>query len=138
MNNRELLTLASQTLRPHSEKGRIFGDVAAALVSATGHIFTGVSVDTPSWGICAERNALAAMITAGEYRFQKIVAVWKDPASGLFLILPPCGVCREFMRCINEENLNSKVILSEERVALLKDLLPEHAWPDKESSGFSL
>ena len=28
-------------------------------------------------GFCAEHSAIAAMITAGEYKIKKIVAVWK-------------------------------------------------------------
>ena len=43
------------------------GGVAAAILSASGRIYTGVCVDTcSSLGICAERNAIFNMLTNGE------------------------------------------------------------------------
>ncbi len=129
MNYQGLVSAAEGVLRPLTVGGRVFGDVGAAVVSGTDRLFLGVCVDTPSWGLCAERSALAAMITSGEYRFKKAVAIWKEPTSGSLYILPPCGICREFMRCIDETNLDSEIILGTNRVALLRDLLPEHAWP---------
>ena len=43
------------------------GGVAAAILSASGKIYTGVCIDTCSTlGICAERNAIFNMITNGE------------------------------------------------------------------------
>ena len=130
MKDQDLISAAESVLRPKTVKGRVFGDVAAAILSESGRLFLGVCVDTPSWGLCAERSALAAMIAAGEYKFRKVVAVWKDPASGLLHILPPCGVCREFMRCIDDNNLNAEIILGRDRILRLKDLLPLHAWPE--------
>ena len=42
------------------------GGVAAAILSSSGKIYTGVCVDTCSTlGICAERNAIFNMITTG-------------------------------------------------------------------------
>jgi len=130
VNNEDLIAAAERILRPRIVNGRVFGDVGAAVLSETGRIFLGVSVDTPSWGPCAERSALAAMIAVGEYRFRRVVAVWKDPVSLALHILPPCGVCREFMRSIEDENLDSGIILAKNRVVALRDLLPEHAWPE--------
>lgn len=44
------------------------GGVGAAVCTKQGRIFTGVCVDTDcSLGMCAERNALSTMITAGEF-----------------------------------------------------------------------
>lgn len=103
--------------------------MGAAVLSASDQLFLGVSVDTASWGLCAERCALATMIAAGEYVFKKSVAVWRDPATQLLHILPPCGICREFMRSLDSRNLDSEIVLGRERVLLLRDLLPEHAWP---------
>ena len=54
---------------------------------------------------------MAAMITDGEYKIQKIVAVWRDERNGKLHVLPPCGICREFMRNVDEENLNAEVVL---------------------------
>ena len=89
VDNNQLISAAESVLHPRTVKGRVFGDVGAAILGNSGRLFVGVSVDTPSWGFCAERCALAAMIAAGEYSFKKAVAVWKDPASQLLYILPP-------------------------------------------------
>ena len=43
-------------------------------------------------GFCAEHAAIAAMITAGENRITKVIAVYEDGT-----IIPPCGRCREFI-----------------------------------------
>ena len=125
----DLISTAERVLKPHTtNSGRLFGDVGAAVLSEHGQVFTGVCVDTPSWGLCAERSALAAMITAGEYRFQQIVAVWRDDKGKLF-VLPPCGICRDFMRNIDERNLDSTVVLGRNRSAKLKNLIPHFEWP---------
>lgn len=126
----ELIDMATRLVRVHrTGDGRVHGDVAAVVVSAAGAVFQGVCVDTASWGLCAERSALAAMITAGEYRFQQVVAVWRDHGTGAVHVLPPCGVCREFMRQIDQGNLGAEVILGADRSRTLADLLPEYDWP---------
>ena len=105
MTNEELIEHASALLRPHRGPGeRLFGDVAAALLSEQGQLYTGVCIDTASWGLCAERSAVAAMVTAGEYRLRRIVAVWRDERNGRLSVLPRCGICREFMRQIDDAN----------------------------------
>ena len=116
MKDDQLISAAEGILRPRVVKGRIFGDVGAAILSTSDRLFVGISVDTPSWGLCAERCALASMIAAGEYAFRKAVAVWRDPASHLLHVLPPCGVCREFIRSIDEGNLSSEIILGRGRI----------------------
>ena len=68
------------------------------------------------------------MVTAGEGRIEAIVAVWKDDA-GAVVILPPCGRCREFIRQVDDGNLEAGVILSRDRVVKLRELLPFHEWP---------
>ena len=52
------------------------GGVGAAVCTKQGRIFTGVCVDTDcSLGMCAERNALSTMITAGEFDIDMVIAV---------------------------------------------------------------
>ena len=130
MSNSELIVIAADILRPHEVAGRMFGDVGAALLSQENRVYTGVSVDTASWGLCAERSAVAAMITAGEYRIASIVAVWRDVRSGRLFVLPPCGLCREFIRSVDEENLAARVIVDRQTALPLRDLLPLHTWPE--------
>jgi cytidine deaminase len=129
MTNEELIQTAEKVLNPLNKDGRLHGDVGAAVLGKNGKVYTGVCVDTPSWGLCAERSAFAAMITDGEYKFDKVVAVWKDDKTGKLHALPPCGVCREFMRQIDQGNLESEVILGKTEVKKLKELIPYYEWP---------
>ena len=69
------------------------GGVAAAVLSSSGKIYTGVCVDTCSTlGICAERNAIFNMLTNGEQVIRKVLAVMSDGRTAA-----PCGACRELM-----------------------------------------
>jgi cytidine deaminase len=100
------------------------GGVGCALLSARGEIFTGVCIDTAcSMGFCAEHNAIGSMITAGESRIVMIVAVSKDK-KGKIRILKPCGRCREFMRQVNMDNMETKVVIGKNKTVRLKSLLP--------------
>ena len=129
-SNQALIERAAAVLKPYkTADGRLFGDVGAALVAESGRIFEGVCVDTASWGLCAERSAIAAMVTAGEYRIERVVAVWRDAASNRLHVLPPCGHCRQFMRELDDANLATTVILGTDRTRTLAELLPEHEWP---------
>ena len=69
------------------------GEVAAAVLSKSGKIYTGVCIDTCSTlGICAERNAIFNMITCGEHEIDKVLCILPDGSNGA-----PCGACRELM-----------------------------------------
>ncbi len=131
MDSAALITRAVDAIHIHTTPdGRLFGDVGAALITSTGAVHTGVCVDTPGWGLCAERSAMAAMITGREYVIDRIVAVWRNPETHKVHILPPCGICREFMRAVDLRNLDAQVILGPEHAQPLRDLLPAHAWPE--------
>jgi cytidine deaminase len=96
------------------------GGVGAALLSESGRVYTGVCIDTSSsMGFCAEHAAAAAMVTAGESRVMKMVAVNWDGR-----ILPPCGRCREFISQLHPENPDAEVIVGEGKVVSLRELLP--------------
>jgi cytidine deaminase len=95
--------------------------VGCALATDAGNVFVGVCIDTGSGtGFCAEHSAIAAMVTAGESNIRTIVAVWKD-AKGQTTILPPCGRCREFIRQVSETNLDTDVVLGDDRVVKLRN-----------------
>jgi len=99
------------------------GGVGAALLTDSGRVYTGVCIDTAcSMGFCAEHAAAAAMVTAGESRVLKMVAVNWDGA-----ILPPCGRCREFISQLHDDNLQTKVMVSTGVILTLRELLP-HDW----------
>ena len=129
-SNDDLIETASRSLNPYRVGDRLFGDVASTLVTDQGNQFSGVCIDTGSGtGFCAEHAAIAAMVTAGEYRIERIVAVWRDD-SGRLHVLPPCGRCREFIRQVDTGNLDTDVVLGRDKSEKLNELLPFHDWPE--------
>lgn len=129
MTNGELIEHAAEVVCPHRERDRLFGDVGSALITDRGNVYCGVCIDTGSGtGFCAEAGAIAAMVTAREYRIAKIVAVWKDE-NGTLYVLPPCGRCRLFIEQMHPANLEAEVVLGNTCVPL-RDLLPHTDWPE--------
>ena len=127
MTNDELIAKAASVLNPRKVGNFMMGDVGCALLTDQDHLYLGVCIDTgSSMGFCAEHNAIGAMVTAGEHRIKKIVAVWKDE-KGVY-VLSPCGRCREFMRQIHADNLETEVILDRDKTAKLAELLPYADW----------
>ncbi len=120
----ELYQKALEVLHPRQVSEDIeAGGVAAALVTDQGNVYQGVCIDTAcSMGFCAEHAAIAAMLTAGENRVEKIVAVnWNRD------ILPPCGRCREFLMQLG--NPDALVLVAKDTAVKVKDLLP-FSWQD--------
>lgn len=100
------------------------GGVAAAVLSSSGKIYTGVCIDTCSTlGICAERNAIFNMITNGEDRISKVLCIMGDGKSGA-----PCGACRELMVQLMPNGYKDIEIMmnyENNRVMTLGELTPE-------------
>lgn len=100
------------------------GEVSAAILSESGRIYTGVCIDTCSTlGICAERNAIFNMITNGEYKIDKVLAVMPDGKTGT-----PCGACRELMVQLMPDNYKEiEIMLDYEtrKTVKLGDITPE-------------
>ncbi|KAJ7418462.1 Cytidine deaminase [Willisornis vidua] len=79
--------------------------VGAALLTASGEIFSGCNVENAcySLGVCAERTAIQKAISEGHTRF-KAMAIARtelyvfsfDSDMGDFIT--PCGACRQVMR----------------------------------------
>ena len=128
MTNSELIAKAASVLRPKQIGKHLSADVGCAVLTNNGNVYTGVCIDTSGgMGFCAEQSAMAAMITAGEYKIEKIVAVWRNEEGTLF-VGAPCGRCREFMRQVDEANLDTTVVLGIEKTVKLRELLPEYEW----------
>jgi len=100
------------------------GEVAAAVISKSGRIYTGVCIDTCSGlGVCAERNAIFNMITNGESEIDKVLCIMPDGSCGA-----PCGACRELMVQLMAGNYGGVEIMTdynEGRTVKLGDITPE-------------
>ena len=65
--------------------------VGAALLGESGRVYLGSNFENAAFGagVCAERVALGAALTAGERRFRGIAVCGGDAPC------TPCGVCRQ-------------------------------------------
>jgi len=125
VTNKKLIEDAQKLVFPKElSVGCISGEVGSIIVSDTGNVYTGISIDAPCGvGFCAEHSAIAEMLKNKESRIKTIVAAGGD------VVYPPCGRCREFMYQVNPANLDTDIILDEKRTVKLKELLPE-IWQD--------
>lgn len=99
------------------------GGVAAAILTKAGNIYVGVCIDTAcTLGMCAERNAIANMITNGENHIDKVVAVVEDGSVGA-----PCGACREYMMQLHKDSGEIEILVDLEtrKTVRLKELVPD-------------
>jgi len=95
--------------------------VGAALLTASGQVFTGVNIENGAYPttICAERVAVFKAVSEGERDFVAIVAATEDGGS-------PCGSCRQVL---SEFGLETLVIIVNQAgsvtlEASVSDLLP--------------
>ena len=92
------------------------------ILTKRGNIYVGVCIDTAcTLGMCAERNAIANMITNGESQIDKVVAVMPDGRVG-----SPCGACREYMMQLDKNSGEIEILLDIEtkKTVRLKELVP--------------
>ncbi len=119
----ELYERAKEKLNPRTISPFIeAGGVAAAILTDQGNIYTGVCIDTASTlGMCAERNAIANMITNGESHITKLVCVMRDGSVGM-----PCGACREYLMQLDEMSKDIEILddLATKKVVRLEELVP--------------
>ena len=128
MNEKEvwdmLITRAEEVLNPRIISPFIeAGGVGAAILTKDGNVYTGVCIDTASTlGMCAERNAIANMITNGESKIDKLVCVMRNGEVG-----SPCGACREYLMQLDKDSKN--IVILRERTTYetirLEELIPD-------------
>jgi cytidine deaminase len=66
--------------------------VGAAVLTASGNIYTGCNVENASTGltVCAERTAIQKAVSEGDPSIVALAVVTEDGA-------PPCGACRQVL-----------------------------------------
>lgn len=91
MNDRDLVAMAvrarARAYAPYSRYA-----VGAALLTASGRVYTGCNVENASYplGICAERVAVFKAVSEGERDLVAIAVVTADGGA-------PCGACRQVL-----------------------------------------
>ena len=122
MEFKELQEIAVNTLNERRiSKLATAGTVAAAFLTDKGNVYIGVCIDVPAgMGFCAE-HAAATMITAGESKIVKMVAMGVDDNG---CGCAPCGRCREFINSIHDDNYMCEVLLEDGSITTIGDLLP--------------
>ncbi len=126
MNDVELVRLAQEASKnayvPYSHY-----HVGAALLTASGQVFTGCNVENAAYPmtICAERTAIVKAISEGQRDFVAIAIATDNGGS-------PCGACRQVMR---EFAPHLRVLLADQaghvRQFTLDQLLPESFGPEQ-------
>ncbi|NLW56028.1 MAG: cytidine deaminase [Firmicutes bacterium] len=89
----ELLRAAEQA-RENAYAPYSHYQVGAALLTASGRIYTGCNIENASYGatICAERVAAAKAVSAGDRDFIALAVIADSAQPGT-----PCGICRQFL-----------------------------------------
>jgi len=79
-------------------------EVAAAVRTTTGQIFSGIHFETSTGfaNVCGEIAAICCMVSAGHRDLDTIAAVWRA-SNGKRHLLPPCGRCREVISDFNPD-----------------------------------
>lgn len=93
-----LLKLAKKALlNAYSPYSKV--KVGAAVLTASGRIYSGCNVENASYGgtICAERNAIATAVATGDLNSDKKKISAILIATNQKKIWPPCGLCRQVL-----------------------------------------
>ena len=97
--------------------------VGVAIQAGSGKIYTGCNVENASYGgtICAERNAIAAAVVAGERKFSALMVYTPQQT-----LTPPCGICRQVIAEFFTPNapIASCNHLQQQQLWTLGELLP--------------
>ncbi len=106
--------------------------VGAAILTASGTVFTGCNIEIASYGAtsCGERTAAFKAVSEGERVFRAVAVVTSNGAA-------PCGICRQVLYEFGPEMI---VIMADPGGVItwegpLSDLLPYGFGPQKLAEG---
>jgi cytidine deaminase len=118
---RNLLIQSASEIRQWAYAPYSHYPVGAALLAASGRVYTGVNIENAAYpsGTCAERVAVFKAVSEGERQFLAIAVVTNYGGS-------PCGACRQVLA---EFGLDTLVIIADQagkiiQETILADLLP--------------
>ena len=96
MTDKELVELSVKA-RENSYSPYSNFRVGAALLTASGKVYTGCNVENASYGvcICAERVAIGKAISEGESDFVAIAIAGAPKDAPIDEPCAPCGICRQ-------------------------------------------
>lgn len=135
MEDKELIALATEARHkayaPYSHYR-----VGAALLTASGKIYTGCNVENVSYGltVCAERVAALKAICDGEREFVAIAVVTENGG-------PPCGACRQVLAEFGPDmRVLATDVAGNHQIYTLRELLsvpfqPSHLLGDEDKPG---
>ncbi len=95
--------------------------VGAAVLTASGKVFTGANVENAAYptSMCAERVAIFKAVSEGEKDFTAIAVVTSNAGT-------PCGGCRQVMA---EFGLDTLVIIADDRGNIVQELTARELLP---------
>jgi cytidine deaminase len=116
---------AARSAREHAYAPYSRFKVGAA-VRAGGKVFTGVNVENAAYpiGVCAERIALGAAITAGERDVEAVAVVGSSDEP-----TPPCGGCRQYLSEFGDFAVVAETAGGTRREWTVSELLPDSFGP---------
>lgn len=90
----QMLTVAARLVRAHAHAPYSNFRVGAAILTKSGGTYVGCNVENATYGAtqCAERNAIASMVAAGDRHPIACVVVTSAPRAAA-----PCGICRQVL-----------------------------------------
>ena len=125
MNDQQLVALAHKA-RKNAYAPYSHYDVGAALLTASGQVFTGCNVENAVYPmcLCAERTAVVKAVSEGQREFAVIAIATRNGGS-------PCGACRQVLR---EFAPHIRILLTDDagtvRQYKLDQLLPDSFGPE--------
>ncbi|MCI8948545.1 MAG: cytidine deaminase [Lachnospiraceae bacterium] len=128
MNEKELIRAALEARkRSYSPYSKF--QVGAALLTASGIIYTGCNIENAAYSPtnCAERTAFFKAVSDGNYKFQAIAIAGGPEDAETLTLCAPCGVCRQvMMEFCNPKTFRILLAKSEEDYEefALEELLP--------------
>jgi cytidine deaminase len=110
---RDRLIQSANEIRQWAYAPYSYYPVGAALLAASGRVYTGVNIENAAYpsGTCAERVAVFKAVSEGERQFLAIAVVTNNGGS-------PCGTCRQVLA---EFGLDTLVIIADQEGKIIQE-----------------